>query len=230
MKKSIFAVMAFVLVALLAGCKKESKSELAVSVSEITDSTAVLKCGFAPQKSVRYELTFGDQTLIFYRSMKATLRHLASGKRYNVVVIAQDADKKEVEQKVVEFMTTGEPDNYVMFVEIDDDDLIDISPDLPDIDVPTFNPNPSTPPVEVTPVIVTTVIDKASTTEVEIVTSTSDKDHDHNIDMKGPDYFQTMTVTPDEDGKSTTVFSGLVSGNEYDIYYEDTKLISFKKK
>ena len=27
---------------------------------------------------------------------------------------------------------------YVQFAEIDDDDLIDISPDLPDIDVPTF--------------------------------------------------------------------------------------------
>ena len=31
---------------------------------------------------------------------------------------------------------------YVQFVEIDDGDLIDISPDLPDIDVPTFNPAP----------------------------------------------------------------------------------------
>ena len=229
MKKSIFAVMAFVLVALLAGCKKESKSELAVSVSEITDSTAVLKCGFAPQKSVRYELTFGDQTLIFYRSMKATLRHLASGKRYNVVVIAQDADKKEVEQKVVEFMTTGEPDNYVEFG-IDDDDLIDISPDLPDIDVPTFNPNPSTPPDAVTPVVVITVIDKASTTEVEIVTSTSDTDHDYSIDVIGTNYSQTKTVTPDEDGKSTTVFSGLVSGNEYEIYYGFERLMGFVKK
>ncbi|MCQ2330216.1 MAG: hypothetical protein MJZ93_06650 [Paludibacteraceae bacterium] len=219
MKKSIFAVMAFVLVVLLAGCKKESKSELAVSVSEITDSTAVLKCEFAPLKSVRYKLIFGDQTLIFYRSMKATLRHLASGKRYNVVVIAQDADKNEVEQKVVEFMTTGEPDNYVQFAEIDDGNLIDISPDLPDIDVPTFSI-----------VSVISVRDSESTTEVEIVTSTSDTDHDYSIDVIGTNYSQTKTAKPDKDGYSTTVFSGLVSGHEYNIYYGGTKLISFVKK
>lgn len=207
MKKSIFAVMAFVLVALLAGCKKESKSELTVSVSEITDSTAVLKCEFAPQKSVRYKLIFGDQTLIFYQGMQTTLRHLAPGTRYNVVAIAQDADKKEVEQKVVEFMTTSEPDNgYVQPIEFGE-----------------FLAG------ETVSVTVHSVVDTLPT-EVSIITSCSSYSYDYCV--TGPDnYYEFVSIfNTQAKVKSTRSFSGLVSGNEYDIYYGSERVMGFVKK
>ena len=210
MKKSIFAVMAFVLVALLAGCKKESKSELAVSVSEITDSTAVLKCEFAPLKSVRYKLIFGDQILIFYQGMQTTLRHLAPGTKYNVVAIAQDADKKEVEQKVVEFMTTGEPDNgYFQLIEFDYS--------LADEEMK---------PVSVT---VHSVVDTLPT-EVSIITSCSSYYYDYCV--TGPDnYYESVSIfNTKAEVKTTRSFSGLVSGNEYDIYYGSERLMGFVKK
>ena len=183
-------MMAFVLVALLAGCKKESKSELAVSVSEITDSTAVLKCEFAPQKSVRYKLTLGDQTLIFYRSMKATLRHLASGKRYNVVVIAQDADKKEVEQKVVEFMTTGEPDNGIIQL-IEFDDLLAAE---------------MKPASEQGNITVHSVVDTLPA-EVSIITSSCILIYDYSV--TGPDnYYESVSIfNTKENVKTTNSFS-----------------------
>lgn len=209
MKKSIFAVMAFVLVALLAGCKKESKSELTVSVSEITDSTAVLKCEFAPQKSVRYKLTLGDQTLIFYQGIQTTLRHLAPGTRYNVVAIAQDADKKEVEQKVVEFMTTGEPDNgYIQIIDFDEY----MAGEMKSVSVTVHS-----------------VVDTLPT-EVSIITSCSSYNYDYCV--TGLDnYYESVSIfNTQADVKTTRSFSGLVSGNEYDIYYGSERVMGFVKK
>lgn len=218
MKKSIFAMMAFVLVALLAGCKKESDSEITLSVSEITDSTAVLKCEFAPKKSVRYKLTLGDQTLIFYQGIQTTLRHLAPGTRYNIVAIAQDADKKEVEQKVVEFMTTGEPDNgYIQLIEFDG--------------LLAGEMKPASDQGSSIGITVHSVVDTLPT-EVSIITSYSSNEN-YGYDVVGFDEFYSQSVTINNtqaDVKTTRSFSGLVSGNEYAIYYGFERLMGFVKK
>ncbi|MCQ2330217.1 MAG: hypothetical protein MJZ93_06655, partial [Paludibacteraceae bacterium] len=160
-------------------------------------------------KSVRYKLIFGDQTLIFYQGMQTTLRHLAPGTRYNVVAIAQDADKKEVEQKVVEFMTTGEPDNgYFQLIEFDDILAGEMKP------------------VSVT---VHSVVDTLPT-EVSIITSSCIFIYDYCV--TGPDnYYEFVSIfNTQAEVKSTRSFSGLVSGNEYDIYYGSERVMGFVKK
>ena len=53
-----------------------------------------------------------------------------------------DLNNKALSDEELEQVTGG----YVQYAEIDDGDLIDISPDLPDIDKPTFDPNSNPTP------------------------------------------------------------------------------------
>ena len=113
MKKSIFAVMAFVVAAMLVGCNKDKEnSEVAMTVSEITDSTAVIRCAYSPVKSVSYQLFAGRSgSEKCGESTKFTLANLCSGTRYDIVAITYDSENKQVGSSVVTFMTTGEPEN-----------------------------------------------------------------------------------------------------------------------
>ena len=115
MKKSIFAVMAFVVAAMLVGCNKDKEnSEVAMTVSEITDSTAVINCEYSPAKSVSYKLQLGEAVSKEYReSMKFTAAFLNGGTKYDVVATTYDAEHNVVGTTVVTFMTTGEPDNAI---------------------------------------------------------------------------------------------------------------------
>lgn len=110
MKKSIyFAVMAFVVVAILVGC---NKSEVALTVSEITNSSAVVSCDYSPAKSVSYKLHIGEAASEEYtESMGFMAAGLNGGTKYNVVATTYDVEHKEVGSTVVNFRTTGEPDN-----------------------------------------------------------------------------------------------------------------------
>ena len=87
MKKSIFAVMAFVVAAMLVGCNKDKENnEVAMTVSEITDSTAVINCEYTPAKSVSYKLQIGEAVSEEYReSMEFTAAGLNGGTKYDVV-------------------------------------------------------------------------------------------------------------------------------------------------
>ncbi len=105
--------MAFVVVAIFIGCNKDKEnSEVAMTVSEITDSTAVIRCVYSPVKSVSYQL-FAGKSGSEKRSENAefTLANLCSGTRYEVVAISYDSENKQVGSSVVTFMTTGEPEN-----------------------------------------------------------------------------------------------------------------------
>ncbi len=192
MKKSIFAVMAFVFVALLAGCKKESNSEIAATVSEVTDSSVVIQFEFNPQKSVRYQLNFEGCSFIYDKSRSVSFSNLASGKKYSVVVTAQDADNNEVEHKVVEFMTSGEPDNSSLFKNmlymIGDEYEFEVTDTLPNEVSITFTCNYSAPYV---------------------------------IAVNNPDgdYKQSQRITTAE--KTTVIFTGLESGVAYTMFVEE---------
>lgn len=114
MQKSIyFAVMAFVVVAILVGCNKnEEQSEVALTVSEITNSSAVVSCDYSPAKSVSYKLHIGEAASEEYtESMGFMAAGLNGGTKYNVVATTYDVEHKEVGSTVVNFRTTGEPDN-----------------------------------------------------------------------------------------------------------------------
>ena len=113
MKKTIFAMMAFVVAAVIVGCKKnEQKCEVTMTVIETTDSTAVVRCEYNPVKSVSYKLRIGASASKEYNySREFTISGLKAGTRYNIVSIAYDADHRRVDSTVMDFMTTGEPDN-----------------------------------------------------------------------------------------------------------------------
>lgn len=79
--ESVFAVMACValvaFVAILVGCdKKEGKSEVAMSVYELTDSTAMLKCDYNPAKSVSYDLLIGETVTKKYATLHLLPRRI----------------------------------------------------------------------------------------------------------------------------------------------------------
>ncbi|MCQ2332784.1 MAG: fibronectin type III domain-containing protein [Paludibacteraceae bacterium] len=118
MKKSIFAVMAFVAVVTLVslvgiGCSKNlQKSEVAVIVSDITDSTAYVTCDYHPEKSVSYQLfvckaVSGECN----KSTRFKIAGLRCGSRYEVVVISYNSKHKQVGSTVLNFVTTGVPEN-----------------------------------------------------------------------------------------------------------------------
>ncbi len=113
MKKSIFAVMAFVIAALLVGCSKDGKkSEVAMIVSEVTDSTAMVECKYSPAKSATYQLFVCKA--VSQESTKSTrfkISGLHCGKSYEVVAISYNSKHKQVGSSVKKFMTTGVPEN-----------------------------------------------------------------------------------------------------------------------
>ena len=100
-------------VAILVGCdKNEGKSEVAMSVYELTDSTAMLKCDYSPAKSVTYDLQIGETvTKKYATSVIFKISNMNSGTTYSIVAISFDAENKEVGTTVFKFMTTGEPNN-----------------------------------------------------------------------------------------------------------------------
>ena len=113
MKKTIFAVLTFAIIAILSACGDTNKeTEINVDVKDITDTTAVLECVFTPVKSVSYDVEMDEVVSEEYsEDMVFDLAGLNPGTKYNVVVKTYDKDHNVVEDKVVSFMTTGEPDN-----------------------------------------------------------------------------------------------------------------------
>ena len=115
MKKTIFAVMAMALVTLAAGCSKEDpqQKELSLTVSEVTDNTAILNCTFTPKTAASYyQVRIGEVVSEEYsKDMKLAIANLASGKKHTVVASIFDANHKQVGTTEVEFRTTGTPDN-----------------------------------------------------------------------------------------------------------------------
>lgn len=114
MKKTIFAVLAFAIVAIFSACDNDmnKESEIDVEVNDITDTTAVVECVFTPVKSVTYTVAVDSVVSEEYDDdMVFDLGGLNPGTKYNVVVRTYDKDHKVVENKVVPFMTTGEIDN-----------------------------------------------------------------------------------------------------------------------
>ncbi|MCQ2331613.1 MAG: hypothetical protein MJZ95_00230 [Paludibacteraceae bacterium] len=113
MRKLIFAVMVFAVAAMLVGCSKdEKKSEVAITISEVTDSTAIVKCEYSPAKSASYKLQLGEAVSMGYsKSMKFVAACLNGGTKYNVVATSYDADHKQVGTTTVNFRTTGTPNN-----------------------------------------------------------------------------------------------------------------------
>ena len=116
MKKTIFALMAMALVALTMGCSKEDpqQKELTLTVSEITDNTAILNCTFTPMTAASYQVKIGKAVSEEYsKDMQLTIANLPSGKKHTVVATIYDANHKQVGTTEVEFRTTGTPDNTV---------------------------------------------------------------------------------------------------------------------
>ena len=116
MKKIIFALMAMALVALAAGCNKEDpqQKELTLTVSEVTDNTAILNCTFTPKTATTYQLRIGEAVSEEYsKDMQLTIANLPSGKKHTVVATIFDANHKQVGTTEVEFRTTGTPDNAI---------------------------------------------------------------------------------------------------------------------
>lgn len=113
MKKSIFAVMAFVVVAILIGCNKDKEnSEVAMIVSDITDSTAYVTCDYHPAKSVSYQLFVCKAVSGEYnKSTRFKISGLNCGSRYEVVVISYNSKHEQVGSTVLNFVTTGVPEN-----------------------------------------------------------------------------------------------------------------------
>lgn len=119
MKKTIFAVMAMALVALAMGCSKEDpqQKELTLTVSEITDNTAIINCTFTPKTAATYQLRIGEAVSEEYsKDMQLSIANLASGKKHTVVATIYDANHKQVGTAEVEFRTTGIPDNTTVIV------------------------------------------------------------------------------------------------------------------
>ena len=117
MKKIIFALMAMALVALAAGCNKEDpqQKELTLTVSEVTDNTAILNCTFTPKTAASYQVRIGEAVSEEYsKDMQLAIANLASGKKHTVVATIYDANHKQVGTTEVEFRTTGTPDNTVI--------------------------------------------------------------------------------------------------------------------
>ena len=116
MKKTIFAVMAMALVALTMGCSKEDpqQKELTLTVSEVTDNTAILNCTFTPKTAASYQVRIGEVVSEEYsKDMQLTIANLPSGKKHTVVATIFDANHKQVGTTEVEFRTTGTPDNAI---------------------------------------------------------------------------------------------------------------------
>ena len=114
MKKTIFALMAMALVALAAGCSKEDpqQKELSLTVSEVTDNTAIINCTFTPKTAASYQVRIGEAVSEEYsKDMKLAIANLPSGKKHTVVATIFDANHKQVGTTEVEFRTTGMPDN-----------------------------------------------------------------------------------------------------------------------
>lgn len=88
------------------------QNEVALTLSEITDSTAVINCEYSPAKSILYQLQLGEAVSNEYReSMEFTAVNLNGGTKYDVVAKTYDAEHKQVGVTIVNFMTTGGPDN-----------------------------------------------------------------------------------------------------------------------
>lgn len=143
MKKSIFAVMAFVAVVTLVslvgiGCSKNlQKSEVAVIVSDITDSTAYVTCDYHPEKSVSYQLfvckaVSGECN----KSTRFKIAGLRCGSRYEVVVISYNSKHKQVGSTVLNFVTTGVPENKEevrgIYPPSEDSTVVIINDEVPD--------------------------------------------------------------------------------------------------
>ena len=118
MKKIIFAVMASVVIATLVflvggGCgKNEQESEVAMIVSDITDSTAYVTCDYHPVKSVSYQLFVCKAVSGEYnKSTRFKISGLRCGSRYEVVVISYNSKHEQVGSTVLNFVTTGVPEN-----------------------------------------------------------------------------------------------------------------------
>ena len=95
------------------GCSKnEQESEVAMIVSDITDSTAYVTCDYHPEKSVSYQLfvckaVSGECN----KSTRFKIAGLRCGSRYEVVVISYNSKHKQVGSTVLNFVTTGVPEN-----------------------------------------------------------------------------------------------------------------------
>lgn len=114
MKKIVSAVLAFAVIAILSACGNmgNEQTEIEVEVKDITDTTAVVECVFNPVKAVSYTVAVDSAVSEeFDEDMVFDLAGLNPGTEYNVWVRTYDVDHKVVENKVVPFMTTGEPDN-----------------------------------------------------------------------------------------------------------------------
>lgn len=117
MRKAFFSVMAFVVAMLVWSCSKdEQSSEVAMTISDVTDSTAVVKCEYSPAKSATYTLrileSVSDECS---ESLEFNVTNLRPGTKYDVVATSYDADHKEVGSTVMNFMTSGEPDNFTVW-------------------------------------------------------------------------------------------------------------------
>ncbi|WQJ53634.1 MAG: hypothetical protein [Wendovervirus sonii] len=118
MKRTIFVVMASILMAtfiflLGGGCNKNfQKSEIAVIVSNITDSTACIVCDYHPKKSISYKVFVCNAVSNECdKSAKFKISGLNCGSRYEVVVITYNSNHKQVDSTVLNFVTTGIPEN-----------------------------------------------------------------------------------------------------------------------
>lgn len=116
MRKTVFALMAMVLMVLTAGCSKEDpqQKELTLEVSGITDNSAILNCIFTSTKSASYQVCIGDAISEEYsENMKFSIVNLTSGKKHTVVAKIFDSNHKQVGTAEVEFKTTGTSDDVI---------------------------------------------------------------------------------------------------------------------
>ena len=121
MKKLLFALLAFACVALpFVACSDDEdeatvvaeQQEVSVTVSDITDSSAVLNCVYTPVNSATYQVRIGEVVSDEYsEGRKLQVSRLAPGRKYTAEVTAYDADHKAVSTGNVESLTTGTPDN-----------------------------------------------------------------------------------------------------------------------
>lgn len=115
MKKLFLAVVAALAIGIsLIGCDKKSvqKVEINMTVENLSDSSAVIRCEYNPEKSLTYMLMIGEYvSQNFSQSKKMSISNLVPGTKYDVVAVTYDGSYNEVETIVVSFTTTGAAGN-----------------------------------------------------------------------------------------------------------------------
>ena len=86
------------------------QKEINMTVSEVTDNTAVVNCVFTPTKSSTYQVRIGGTVSEeFSESVRLRISNLASGENHRITATVFDTNHNQIGTEDLDFMTTGIP-------------------------------------------------------------------------------------------------------------------------